>query len=269
MRMQVDGQEAYAYTGGRPFDASLPTVAFVHGAQSDHSVWGLQSRYLAHHGFSVLAFDLPGHGRSGGSPLSSVEAIARWVLDALGAAGVERAHLVGHSMGSLVALEAAGLAPRRVASLALLGSAFPMRVSDALLTAARDDEPGAIGMVNAWSHSGLTHAPGCPGPGFSVLNQNLRLMQRQRPGTLRVDFSACNAYAGGLARAEQLGCPVLFVLGARDQMTPPKAARALIGAVPDARVVEVAHCGHALMAERPDAVLAALREFLPVPVVGA
>lgn len=266
MRLRVDGHEAYAYTGGRAHDGAAPAVAFVHGAQHDHSVWALQSRYLAHHGHAVLAFDLPGHGRSGGAPLPSVERLAQWLLQALDAAGVERAHLVGHSMGSLIALEAAGLAPGRAESLALVGTAFPMRVSEALLTAARDDEPGAIGMINLWSHSGATHAPGCPGPGFSIMNQNLRLMQRQKPGTLLVDFSACNAYAAGLERAGALGCPVLFVLGAKDQMTPPKAARALVGAVPGARVVEVAGCGHALMAERPDAVLAALRDFLPPPI---
>ena len=59
----------YAYTGGRPFDPAKPTVVFVHGAQHDHSVWILQSRYLAHHGYGVLALDLPGHMRSEGPPL--------------------------------------------------------------------------------------------------------------------------------------------------------------------------------------------------------
>ncbi|HYD82169.1 MAG TPA: alpha/beta fold hydrolase, partial [Paucimonas sp.] len=66
MLLNVQGHEAYCYTGGKKFDATLPTVAFVHGAQHDHSVWILQSRYFAHHGFNVLAVDLPGHGRSKG-----------------------------------------------------------------------------------------------------------------------------------------------------------------------------------------------------------
>ncbi len=66
----------YAYTGGRPFDPALPTVVFMHGAQHDHSVWILQSRYLAHHGYGVLALDLPGHMRSAGPPLATVEAMA-------------------------------------------------------------------------------------------------------------------------------------------------------------------------------------------------
>lgn len=265
MLLQVDGRSAYAYTGGRPFDAAGPVVAFVHGAQHDHSVWILQSRWLAHHGWSVLAVDLPGHGRSDGPPLDSVEAMAQWLLAALSAAGVERAHLVGHSMGSLVALEAAGRAPGRIAGLGLVGTAYPMRVSDALLAAAREDEPRAFDMINAWSHSGLTHQPGCPGPGFSVFVQNRRLMERQRPGTLSVDFAACNAYANGFEAAASAKCPALLVLGARDLMTRPSAAAGLAERLPGSRVVKVPDAGHALMAERPDAVLDALRGFLPSP----
>jgi pimeloyl-ACP methyl ester carboxylesterase len=64
------------HTGGRSFNPALPTVVFIHGAEHDHSVWSLQSRYLAHHGYSVLAFDLPGHMRSAGPALASVEAMA-------------------------------------------------------------------------------------------------------------------------------------------------------------------------------------------------
>jgi pimeloyl-ACP methyl ester carboxylesterase len=125
---------------------------FVHGALHDHSVWILQSRYLAHHGFAVLAVDLPGHGRSAGPALDTVEAMADWVLQ-LAAAGRKRATIVGHSMGSLIALEAAGARRRASSAIALVGTAYPMKVSDALLQAARDDEPRAFDMINQWSHS--------------------------------------------------------------------------------------------------------------------
>jgi pimeloyl-ACP methyl ester carboxylesterase len=262
MKLDVAGREAYAYTGGRPFDATRPVVVFVHGAQHDHSVWILQSRYLAHHGWAVLAVDLPGHGRSAGPALKSVEEMASWVLALLDAAGARRACIVGHSMGSLIALEAAGQAPDRVDGVALVACAFPMKVSDALLTAARDDEPRAFEMINLWSHSGITHRPGNPGPGFSVFVENLRLMERQPPGVLLNDFSACNAYPAGEKRAAALACPALFILGERDMMTPPKAARALIAACGKAEVVIIPRCGHNSMSERPDAVLGALKRFL-------
>jgi pimeloyl-ACP methyl ester carboxylesterase len=262
MNLTVNGASAYAYTGGKPFAATLPAVVFVHGAQHDHSVWILQSRYLAHHGFGVLAVDLPGHGRSAGPPCSSVEAMADWLIGVLDAAGLGSAAIVGHSMGSLIALEAASRYPQRVAKIALVGTAFPMRVGDDLLTATKENEPAAIDMINIWSHSGYAQKPSSPGPGFWVVGQNKRLMERMDPGVLHTDFAACNAYGNGLAAAAQVRCPALFVLGRRDAMTPFKAATALRNAIPHSQVAEVAASGHALMAEAPDAVLDALRTFL-------
>ena len=262
MNFELDGRFGYAYTGGHAFDASRPVIAFVHGAQHDHSVWILQSRWLAHHGWSVLAFDLPGHGRSPGPPLADIESMAHWVLRALDACGVKKAVIAGHSMGSLIALEAAGQQPQTVSGIALIGTAFPMQVSDTLLQAADQNEQSAFDMINRWSHARLNHQPGTPGPGFSVYNQNLRLMQRQAPGVLLNDFSACNAYGRGLDRASRLHCPALFVLGERDVMTPPKAAKALIDAAPASSVVRIAGCGHAIMAEAPDETRDALAAWM-------
>jgi pimeloyl-ACP methyl ester carboxylesterase len=262
MYLDVNKARTYIYTGGKGFDPARPVVAFVHGAQHDHSVWILQSRYLAHHGYAVLAVDLPGHGRSAGDPLQSIEAMADWLLALFAAAGVERATIVGHSGGSLVALEAAARQPSRVTKLALVGTAFPMRVAGDLLSATRDDEPAAIDMINIWSHSGYAQKPSSPGPGFWVMGQNKRLMERMKPGVLHADFAACNAYANGLAAAATIKCPTLFLLGQRDAMTPVRAATALRQAIAGAQAVEVAGAGHALMAEAPDAVLDALRNFL-------
>jgi len=260
-----EGRRAWCHTGGRPFDATLPAIVFLHGAQHDHSVWGLPSRWFAHHGHAVLAPDLPGHGRSAGPALRSVEAMADWVLAVLDAAGVESAILAGHSMGSLIALEASARAPARVRALALLGTTWPMKVADALLATARDDEPAAIDMVNIWSHGALlAHGPSAPAPGFSVPNMNRRLMQhvarRGEPHQLHTDFSACNAYAGGGAAAASVACPTLFILGRRDVMTPPRSAQGLTRAIPHASVVQV-DAGHAMMAEQADAVLDALAAF--------
>ncbi len=264
MQFEIDGATAYAYTGGKPFDPALPTVVFIHGAQNDHSVWALQSRYLAHHGHSVLAVDLPGHGRSAGPALTSVDAMADWVVSVLQAAGVRRALLAGHSMGSLIALEASRRAPGLVAGLALLGTTYPMKVSDTLLETARLDEAAAIDMVNIWSHSSIAHKPSCPGPGFSVMGGARRLMQRmsaRNPQALfHTDFAACNGYAGGEAAAHAVRCPTLFVFGAKDVMTPPRSTKLLTGAIKHGKIVNV-DAGHQMMAEAPDAVLDALAGF--------
>lgn len=267
MLIDVDGRQAYAYTGGKRFDASLPIVVFVHGAQHDHSVWALQSRWFAHHGHAVLAVDLPGHGRSAGPALTSVEAMADWTLALLDAVGAKSASLVGHSMGSLIALETTSRLGSRIDAIALIATAYPMQVSDALLAATRDDEPRAIEMVSLWSvdtaHGGYSQKPSAPGPGFGVTVSGRRLMQRQAPGVMHNDFVACNAYRNGDAAAASVKCPTLFVIGRNDAMTAARSGRALAATIAGARVVEINGVGHFVMAEAPDRTLDALIEFLP------
>lgn len=264
MQLTVNGSAAYVYLGGKQaLNEALPAVVFIHGAEHDHSVWILQSRYLAHHGYRVLAVDLPGHARSTGLALESVGAMADWIIAVLAAAGVDQATLVGHSMGSLIALDAAARYPNRVTGLVLVGAANPMKVGELLLNATRDDEPAAQDMVNIWSHaSAHAHKPSNPGPGFWVIGQNLRLMQRINQGVMHTDFFACNAYADGATRATQVTCPTLAILGKRDAMTPAKSGRALAQSIAGTQVVEIASSGHNLMGEAPDAVLDALVGFL-------
>ena len=262
MELPVNGSTVYAYTGARPLAATQRTLVFVHGAANDHSVWAWQSRYFAHHGFNVLAVDLPGHGRSGGEALSSVEAIADWIASLLDAAKVERAALAGHSLGSLAALEAAARHSTRVERIALLGPAVPMTVSDELQDAAGRNEHLAYELINGWSFSAGRQLGGNAVPGMWMTGNAMRLMERTRPNVLATDLKACHAYANGLAAAAATTCPVLAITGARDIMAPPRNAQALLLALKEPRVVALAHSGHALMAEEPDAVLDALRAFI-------
>lgn len=275
MLIDVAGRRAYAYTGGKRFDASLPVVVFIHGAQLDHSVWILQSRYFAHHGYAVLAVDLPGHGRSEGPALASVEEMADWTLALLAAAGTGSATLhatiVGHSMGSLIALEAASRAAAGGTStvidrIALLSTAYPMQVSDALLAATAHDEPRAIEMISIWSsdstYGGYSHKPSAPAPGFGIVWGGRRLMQRQPEGVLHKDFVACNTYRNGEAAAAAVRCPALFILGENDAMTAARSGKALAATVNDARVVVIPGSGHLVMAEAPDATREALKALL-------
>jgi pimeloyl-ACP methyl ester carboxylesterase len=262
MRLRVDGCEAFAYTGSRPLAQERACIVFVHGAANDHSVWGLQSRYFAHHGHNVLAVDLPGHGRSEGAALTSIEALADWIVTFLDAANVRMAALVGHSMGSLAVLEAAARYPERVARLALLAPAAPMRVSEALLAAAKADDHVAYEMINAWSFSAARQLGGNTVPGVWMTGNAMRLMERTRGGVLHADLCACNAYTSAVAAAVAVRCPALLLLGARDVMAPPRSAQGLAAALPKSRVTTLALCGHAMMSEQPDAVLDALRAFL-------
>ena len=266
MKLIVQGKAAFAYTGGKAFDPALPCIAFVHGALHDHSAWTLLARWFAHHGFGALAVDLPGHSRSEGPPLASVQAGADWLLALLDAAGVKRAAVAGHSMGSLIALEVAARAPERITHLVMIGTAYPMKVSDALLATARDEPLKAIDMVNAFSISTHASKPSYPGPGMWLHGSNRALMRR----TLRAggttaegmnlfehDFRVCDRYVGGLEAAAKVRCPVSFILGKSDQMTSPRSTRELASAL-KARVVML-DSGHHLMAEQPDDMLAAVR----------
>jgi pimeloyl-ACP methyl ester carboxylesterase len=265
MNLDVNGRKAFVYTGSKPFDPALPCIVFVHGALHDHSAWTLLARWFAHHGHGVLAVDLPGHSQSEGPPLPSVQATADWLLALLDAAGVQQAALAGHSMGSLIALEAAARAPQRITRLVMIGTAYPMKVSDALLNTAREQPLKAIDMVNAFSISSHASKPSYPGPGMWLHGSNRALMRRTLAGggltegrnLFEHDFRVCDAYAGGLEAAARVSCPVTLILGTQDQMTPPKVTKDIAAAL-RARVVML-DSGHHLMAEQPDGMLAAVR----------
>ncbi len=255
MDLTVNGHRAYAATGGRPHDPELESVVFVHGAGGDHTVWVLPSRYFARHRRNVLAVDLPGHGRSEGAALGSVEALADWVAKVLDAAGVKTAAVVGHSLGSLVALETASRHPDRVRAIALVGTSVPMPVGKPLLDSAEADDHSALDMLNLWGHSRAAHLGGNATPGMWMLGSGMRLLERSRPGVIHRDLAACNRYAAGLDRAAGVRCPALLILGERDMMTPARNAADVSKAIPEAETVVLEGAGHALLSERPDPVL--------------
>jgi pimeloyl-ACP methyl ester carboxylesterase len=270
MHLQVNGHNTYCYTGGKPFDAAKPTVVFIHGVVNDHSVWALQTRYMANHGWNVLAVDLPGHCKSEGEAPSTVEEAAAFVVALLDAAGVARAALVGHSWGSLIALEAAARLKERATHLVLVGTAYPLKVSAALLEASLNDPMKALEMINVFSRSTLAAPPSSLGPGTWVYGTSMALGRRVVASNPRVNvfhrgFKACDSYANGQAAIAAITCPVLFVLGAVDQMTQPKAAQALIATAKESgKSVKVMTLpvGHHQMTETPDATLFAIRDFL-------
>jgi pimeloyl-ACP methyl ester carboxylesterase len=255
MQLTVHGQPCFVFCPDNAFDAGLPMVVLVHGAQLDHSVWNAQVQGLAEHGFGVLAVDLPGHGRNRDmAALTTIEAMADWIITMLDAAGVRAATLIGHSMGSLIVLECAARHPARVNGIALLATAIPMKVAPALLDATREDEPGAMAKINVWSHSKEAAQS-------AAADANLRTMQAQKPGLLHGDFAACNNYVTGLARAAAVRCPALLVCGERDVMTPPKAASELAATLAVSRTIIIPGAGHNLMGEAPAAVTDALVSF--------
>ena len=259
MELAVDGRRAFAYTAAHAPDPGKKTIVFVHGAGLEHSSFALQSRYFGYHGWNVLALDLPGHGRSEGPPLPSVPAMADWIFHFLDLLELESASIVGHSMGALAALEAANRHPERVERIACLGVAYPMKVSEAFLEAARRNEQAAFDMETIWGHAPQVPLGGTPNPGMWMYGDTLARLARLAPGVLYNDLRACNDYASDFAGVT---CPVLLLLGKRDMMTPPRAAAVLTQKIPGAKTQLVELSGHSLMAEAPDATLDALIRFL-------
>jgi len=270
MYIDVQGANTYCYTGGKAFDPAKSTVVFIHGVLNDHSVWILQTRYLANHDFNVLAVDLPGHCKSEGEAPVSVETAANFIGALLDAVGVQKAALIGHSWGSLIALEAASHLKDRVSHLVLVGTAFPMKVSPALIEAALNEPEAGMKMINVFSRSTLAAPPSALGPGTWVYGSNLALNRRVLRSNPKVNvfhrgFVACDSYANGETAIAAITCPVLFLLGALDQMTQPKAAQGLVKTAKAAGKtvrIESLPVGHHQMTETPDATLFAIRDFL-------
>jgi pimeloyl-ACP methyl ester carboxylesterase len=256
--LAVDGRLVFAFTNGRDFDPGRPTILFVHGAGMDHSVWTLQARYFAHHGVNAVAIDLPGHGRSDGGPLASIEAMADWVVAATSGLGLARVTLVGHSMGALICLEAAARHPGQVEQLALLGISPAMPVHPALLEAAAADLPLAGELVSSWGHGPAGHVGGNRAPGGWLMGHALKLLERAPKGVLHNDLAACSAYRNGMAAAAAVPCPTLVISGSEDRMTPAREGAKLAGAVKDATLVEIRGSGHLMLVEKPDETLDAL-----------
>ncbi len=214
MEISVQGKAVFTATGGRPYDPAQPAVVFLHGAGMDHTVWALQTRYFAYRGRSVLALDLPGHGKSEGPGLETVPAMADWLISVLDALGIERAALVGHSMGAFIALDGAARHGARVSRLALLGVASRMAVHPDLLAAAEADDHLAFDLVTSWGHGPVGHLGGNRAPGLWIMVAGERLLERSQAGVLYHDLAACNAYQAAVSLASEVAAPCLLVLGA-------------------------------------------------------
>jgi pimeloyl-ACP methyl ester carboxylesterase len=262
VNFEVEGKRAFAYTAAHELDPARPTVVFVHGAGLDHSWFGLQSRYFGYHGRNVLALDFPGHGRSEGPALPRIEAMAEWLSKVLQRSRIETASIVGHSMGSLVSLEFAARYPEQCERIALIAVGYPMKVAGPYLEAARKNDYAAFDMHNIWGHSPQVALGANPNPGMWMYGDTLARLERLAPGVLYNDLKACNDYGSGAESAAKVRCPVLFIVGRRDVMTPPRAVKLLQEKLSGARTVEIASSGHSLMAEAPDATLDALIEFI-------
>jgi len=246
MDITVDGAVAHVDEGAGA-DPQAPAVLLVHGAGQAGVVWADQVAALAGAGRRPLAVDLPGHGRSQGTPPASIADGADWCLRLLDSLAIEAAAVAGFSMGALMALEMAVRAPDRVRSLALCGVAARMPVHPKLLSLAEANDPEAVELIGRWGHENA-----------DLSDETTALMAAAGPGVLHAGLKACDDYKRALDAAGRVTCPTVLVLGEKDLMTPPEGAAPLADAIADARTVILPGCGHMMMLEASGQVSAEL-----------
>jgi pimeloyl-ACP methyl ester carboxylesterase len=262
MKLTVDGRSVFATTGGAAFDPGKPVVIFLHGAGFDRTAWRLQTRWFAHHGRSVLAVDFPGHGWSDGPALASIPALADWTAALIDAAGLKHAALVGHSMGALVALDCAARHGDKVRALGLCGVASEMPVHPEMLESAKANTRKVQELMTFWGVGNALHKGGMVSPGLWLRRESLAVLAGNKPDVIHTDLAACNAYKDAPARAAEVKCPTVLVLGDGDLMTPAAKAKPLSAAIAGSKTVVIRDSGHFMMVERPDETLEALKSHV-------
>ncbi len=208
------------------------------------SCWHHQTEFFD----DSIAVDLPGHGESDGPTSPSITEYALWLGDEIRRTGPEPVTLVGHSMGSLIALETAARNADMVGHLVLIGTSARMAVNPDLLEAAMAKDGSAAAMVIKWT---LPRHSGYGRPKKWVLAIANDFMNAAESGVLGNDLGACDDYTDTLEMADKVRCPTLLLLGEYDKMTPAASAQPLAAAISDARIIIVEKVGHMLPLEKP------------------
>ena len=262
MKHELNGDIIHIATGGRDFNANGNVLVMLHGSGQNHLTWVLQSRYLAHRGYEVIAPDFPGHGLSGGEPLTSIEAHADWVRELLDSLGVQTATIIGHSQGVLTAIEMAARYKERVTSLVLIAGAMAIPVNEYLVNMSDKSLEKAIAMMTSWGHGPSAHLHDNTQPGHSFMHYGRKVMEINNRDALLADLNACNAYDNGKNAAGMIDQPTLCIIAAKDKMTPMKFGQKMATTIQGADMVLIENAGHFLPAECPMEVNAAVRLFL-------
>lgn len=262
MHFAVNGKQAFAATGGKPLDNSLPAVLFLHGSGLDHTFWGLLARFFASHEYAALVPDFPGHTNSNGPALATIEETADWLNDAVAALSIDNISLIAHSQGCLTALEFASRHQDRLKSVTFIASGLATPVNPDLIDAAENDPEAAIEMMLSWGFAAASHLHQGPLSGSSMFAAARTIIRRNAPDELTTDLNACNNYQNGKTAAAGVDCPTQVLLGESDRMAPRKAGMELASHLPDPEVHIIKGCGHMVPLEAPNRCRQLLSEFI-------
>lgn len=241
------------YTLSQPRQTSTsPPLILIHGAGGMSLSWPPQVRRLADK--TVLAPDLPNHGRSAALAYQTLEEVAGHLLIWLDGLSLQQVDVCGHSMGAAISLLLALQAPKRVRRLILIGSAARLAVNPVLLDLAAqpDTLPQAVELLIKWSFA--------PGASQRVRELTARRLLENHPHTLYQDLAACDRFdlSGELEKIEQ---PALILTGELDRMTPIHSAQELASKLPNARFEIIPNSGHMVVLEQPNWIAQRLQDF--------
>ena len=261
MNITIDRKKVFIATSGKEFDPEKRTWVFIHGSAMDHTIWATFNRYFTSIGINVLAVDLPGHGKSSGKPLNKIEDISDWLVKVFKKLKLKQAIVAGHSMGALIAYDFAARYPQHCEAAVLLGFCLPMPVNQMLLDLSEANDHRAYEMIIDFGYAPNSKIGAAQAPGLWMTEGGMRLMEESRPDTLFNDFTACNNYTPDEDLAENISCPVLFIAGAADKMTPVRGMMPWVKKIGQSQLEVIPRCGHMMMMEKPNQVIKALKRF--------
>jgi pimeloyl-ACP methyl ester carboxylesterase len=227
-----------------------PPLLLIHGIAGSGRWWAKNVPALGRY-FTVYLVDLIGFGRSRsgrGTVPFSLEDAATVLLDFMDHVGVERASVVGHSMGGHIAAVLAAEVPDRVARLVL--------VDAAALPIDRGHPGHVVSLLVAVVRFPLGFLPVLA---LDTLRAGLRTIWRATRDLLAADIRE---------KLALIGTPTLVIWGARDTIVPPRLGRELVASLPGASLVVIPEAGHNPMWDRPDAFNRAVLDFLASEVAG-
>jgi 3-oxoadipate enol-lactonase len=240
-------------------DGDGEPVVMIHGLGGTSNVWApLQAAFARN---KRVCFDLPGSGRSARfeGPLT-VELFVQKTLLVMDRAGARSAHVVAHSMGTIVAAHLAAAHPERVKSLALFGPllAPPDQARVAIRgRGAKAREGDMQPIADALVAGSLSSESRAKRPvAVAFVRESL---MRQHPSSYG---RSCDALADmQAADTSRIGCPTLLVTGDEDAVSPPSAVRAMGDRIKGSRVEVLRGCGHWTPVEKPEECVGLLNRF--------
>ena len=261
MNITIDRKKVFLATSGKEFDPKKRTWVFIHGSAMDHTIWATFNRYFTSIGVNVLAVDLPGHGQSTGNSLNKIEDISDWLANVFKKLKLKHAVVAGHSMGALIAYDFAARYSNHCQAAVFLGFCLPMPVNQILLDLSQANDHRAFEMIVDFGYASNSKIGAAQAPGLWMTQAGMRLMEQSQPSALFHDFSACNNYAPDESLAEKIDCPILFIAGAADKMTPVRGMMPWVEKTNRSQLEVIPRCGHMMMMEKPNQVIAALKRF--------